>query len=318
MIFLISSPVRSFLRLWLQQNKILFTCAKYALLHVGGLFFIITNDTFFIMNKISLIAVLLFAFSANSFSQKKSPLDYVNPIIGTNGMGHTFPGACSPFGIVQLSPETDTIPHNVNGRYQGKVYEYCAGYQHHDKTIVGFSHTHLSGTGHSDLGDILIMPTTGKIQTNPGTAENPDGGYRSRFSHDTEKCTAGYYEVRLDDYNVLAQFTATQSLKQTVNLFWTWEAVSIIMRGKHYGPIFECKTRQRSQVIVSPADGHARTIRTLPSNYRNPSANGGITTISVCSITVSGARWISNITSQIWPERRLLATLSSNCPQVAN
>ena len=131
-------------------------------------------------------------------------IDYVNPIIGTNGMGHTFPGACVPFGIVQLSSETDTIPHNVDGRYQGRVYEYCAGYQHKDKTIVGFSHTHLSGTGHSDLGDILIMPTTGKIQTNPGTADNPEGGYRSRFSHDTEKCAPGYYEVKLEDYNILA------------------------------------------------------------------------------------------------------------------
>ena len=139
-----------------------------------------------------------------------SVISYVNPIIGTNGMGHTFPGACAPFGIVQLSPETDTIPHNVEGKYQGKVYEYCAGYQHRDNTIVGFSHTHLSGTGHSDLGDILIMPTTGKIQTNPGTADAPENGYRSRFSHDSERCTPGYYEVKLDDYNILAQLTATQ------------------------------------------------------------------------------------------------------------
>ena len=110
---------------------------------------------------------------------QSSVLQYVNPIIGTNGMGHTFPGACAPFGIVQLSPETDTIPHNVDGKYQTKVYEYCAGYQYHDPTIVGFSHTHLSGTGHSDLGDILIMPTSGRIRTNPGTAERPDEGYRS-------------------------------------------------------------------------------------------------------------------------------------------
>ena len=137
-------------------------------------------------------------------------IDYVNPIIGTNGMGHTFPGACSPFGIVQLSPDTDTIPHNVNGKYQGKVYEYCAGYQHKDQTIVGFSHTHLSGTGHSDLGDILIMPTTGKLQLNPGTADAPQNGYRSRYSHDTEQCKPGYYQVKLDDYNILAELTATQ------------------------------------------------------------------------------------------------------------
>ena len=140
----------------------------------------------------------------------KRPVDYVNPMIGTDGMGHTFPGACAPFGIVQLSPDTDTIPHNINGTYQKKVYEYCAGYQYHDTTIVGFSHTHFSGTGHSDLGDILIMPTTGELKLNPGTEEQPESGYRSRFSHEREKSMPGYYEVMLDDYNVKAQLTATQ------------------------------------------------------------------------------------------------------------
>ncbi|MGM9759681.1 MAG: GH92 family glycosyl hydrolase [Parabacteroides sp.] len=136
--------------------------------------------------------------------------DRVNPIIGTNGMGHTFPGACVPFGLVQLSPDTDTIPHNVDGKYQPRVYEYCAGYQYKDSSIVGFSHTHFSGTGHSDLGDILVMPTTGALLLNPGTATNPDSGYRSRFSHDTEVTRPGYYEVLLSDYGIKAQLTATQ------------------------------------------------------------------------------------------------------------
>ena len=135
--------------------------------------------------------------------------NYVNPMIGTEGMGHTFPGACAPFGIVQLSPETDTIPHNVNGKYVGKVYDYCAGYQHTDNTIVGFSHTHLSGTGHADLGDIMIIPQTGALQLNPGTKDHPNGGYRQRFSHDTEKASPGYYEVTLADNGVRAQLTAT-------------------------------------------------------------------------------------------------------------
>jgi predicted alpha-1,2-mannosidase len=135
---------------------------------------------------------------------------YVNPMIGTEGMGHTFPGACAPFGIVQLSPDTDTIPHNIKGVYQGKVYEYCAGYQHTDNTIVGFSHTHLSGTGHSDLGDIMIMPQTGALQLNPGTKDDPDSGYRQRFSHDTEQASPGYYAVTLDDTGVEVQLTATQ------------------------------------------------------------------------------------------------------------
>ncbi len=139
-----------------------------------------------------------------------TPIQYVNPIIGTNGMGHTFPGACAPFGIVQLSPDTDTVPHNVEGQYQPRVYEYCAGYQHKDSTIVGFSHTHFSGTGHSDLGDVLVMPTTGKVKLNPGTQTQPDSGYRSRFSHTTETASPGYYEVVLDDYNIKARLTATE------------------------------------------------------------------------------------------------------------
>ena len=156
------------------------------------------------------VVAMAMATTALFAQQAKRPVDYVNPMIGTDGMGHTFPGACVPFGIVQLSPDTDTIPHNIDGKYQKKVYEYCAGYQYHDTTIVGFSHTHFSGTGHSDLGDILVMPTTGELKLNPGTEENPDSGYRSRFSHDTEKSMPGYYEVMLDDYNVKAQLTATQ------------------------------------------------------------------------------------------------------------
>lgn len=135
---------------------------------------------------------------------------FVNPIIGTNGMGHTFPGACYPFGLVQLSPDTDTIPHNIDGKYQPRAYEYCAGYQYKDSSIVGFSHTHFSGTGHSDLGDILIIPTTGKLKLNPGTATRPDDGYRSRYSHQTEISRPGYYEVVLSDYGIKAQLSATR------------------------------------------------------------------------------------------------------------
>ena len=134
---------------------------------------------------------------------------YVDPMIGTAKMGHTYPGATVPFGSVQLSPDTDTIPYAVNGRYNPDVYKYCAGYQYEDSTIVGFSHTHFSGTGHSDLGDFLVMPTVGKLQLNPGTETNPDSGYRSRFSHDEETAEAGYYAVNLKDYGIKAEMTAT-------------------------------------------------------------------------------------------------------------
>ena len=134
---------------------------------------------------------------------------YVKPLIGTEKMGHTYPGATVPFGAVQLSPETDTISYEVNGKYNGSVYKYCAGYKYEDKTIVGFSHTHFSGTGHSDLGDFLIMPTQGKLQMNPGTANEPKSGFRSGFSHANEIAEAGYYKVKLDDDNILAEMTAT-------------------------------------------------------------------------------------------------------------
>ncbi|MDV3779487.1 sugar hydrolase [Elizabethkingia anophelis] len=139
--------------------------------------------------------------------QKLTP--YVRPLIGTEKMGHTFPGATVPFGAVQLSPETDTISYELNGKYNGDVYKYCAGYRYEDKTITGFSHTHFSGTGHSDLGDFLIMPTTGQLKLSPGTASNPESGYRSRFSHNNEISEAGYYKVKLQDYNILAELTAT-------------------------------------------------------------------------------------------------------------
>ena len=139
----------------------------------------------------------------------QKPSEYVNPMIGTDGMGHTFPGACVPFGGVQLSPDTENIPHNIDGVYQKATYKYCAGYQYSDSTIVGFSHTHFSGTGHSDLGDILLMPGVGDVKLDPGTAQNPDSGYRSRFSHENEKATPGYYEVLLSDTGVKAQLTAT-------------------------------------------------------------------------------------------------------------
>nr|WP_246522427.1 GH92 family glycosyl hydrolase [Flavobacterium branchiicola] len=141
--------------------------------------------------------------------EKRNLIQYVDPMIGTAKMGHTYPGATVPFGSVQLSPETDTIAYSLNGKYNGDVYKYCAGYQYEDKTIVGFSHTHFSGTGHSDLGDFLIMPTTGKLQLNPGVASKPFSGYRSAFSHATEKAEPAYYSVLLEDHNIKAELTAT-------------------------------------------------------------------------------------------------------------
>ena len=162
-------------------------------------------------NKLSVFTLFFAVFGIVSagFSQESDLAKYVDPMIGTAKMGHTYPGATVPFGSVQLSPDTDTIPYGVNGHYNPDVYKYCAGYQYADSTIVGFSHTHFSGTGHSDLGDLLLMPTVGKLQLNPGTATDPDSGYRSRFSHAEEDAEAGYYSVNLKDYNIKAELTAT-------------------------------------------------------------------------------------------------------------
>ena len=139
----------------------------------------------------------------------KNHIQYVNPLIGTQKMGHTFPGATVPFGSVQLSPDTDQQPHNINGKYNKDAYKYCAGYQYDDPTIVGFSHTHFSGTGHSDLGDFLIMPTVGDLQLEPGAKDDPRSGFRSAFSHRNELAEPNYYRVRLDDDDITAEMTTT-------------------------------------------------------------------------------------------------------------
>lgn len=156
--------------------------------------------------------IVAVAFTGLGIAQNKTEdlTRYVNPLIGTQEMGHVFPGSCVPFGMVQLSPDTDTIPYAFNGKYTGTVYRYCAGYQYNDPTIVGFSHTHFSGTGHSDLGDFLIMPTVGDLKLNPGTADKPENGYRSRFKHDTEISSPGYYRVKLEDDNITAELTTTE------------------------------------------------------------------------------------------------------------
>ncbi len=126
-------------------------------------------------------------------------LRWVDPRIGTGGHGHCFPGASVPFGAVQLSPDTYN-----NG------WDWCSGYHVSDTSIMGFSHTHLSGTGCGDLLDFLVMPGAGAVKIVSGTRENPELGYRSRFSHADEVTTPGYYSVFLQDPKIRAELTATE------------------------------------------------------------------------------------------------------------
>lgn len=145
-----------------------------------------------------MMAFTLITFISCEDDLPKTPVQSVNPFIGTGGHGHTFPGATAPFGMVQLSPDT-----------RKDSWDGCSGYHYSDQAILGFSHTHLSGTGVGDYGDIRFMPTVGKITFNPGTAEDPDSGYASRFSHKTEKASPGYYQVFLEDYDINVELTAT-------------------------------------------------------------------------------------------------------------
>ena len=123
------------------------------------------------------------------------PLKYVDPFVGTGGHGHTFPGATTPFGMVQLSPDT---------RLEG--WDGCSGYHFSDNYIYGFSHTHLSGTGVSDYGDLLLMPSGTKNWHN---GSKSSGGYRQYFSHKNEMASPGFYQVYLDSLDLVASMTAS-------------------------------------------------------------------------------------------------------------
>ncbi len=152
-----------------------------------------------------LFSIVAFLFSCGekeknetvTVAQNKQPLtSYVNTFIGTGGHGHTYPGATLPFGMVQLSPDT---------RLDG--WDGCSGYHYDDDTIYGFSHTHLSGTGVSDYGDILLMPTN-NINFNNGA--DGTNGYGSKFSHNKEEAAPGFYKVHLDDTDITVELTVTE------------------------------------------------------------------------------------------------------------
>ena len=170
-------------------------------------------------NTVLFIILIMLGSCNNKSSNTKSNItdtmktdftQYVNPLIGTSKMGHVFPGATAPFGMVQLSPQTSfQVMFNEDGSYNSKTYEYCAGYQYRDSTIIGFSHTNLSGTGHSDLGDFLVMPTTGELILEPLISREGKNGFYSKFSHDKEEASPGYYKVDLDSYKIKAELTAS-------------------------------------------------------------------------------------------------------------
>jgi predicted alpha-1,2-mannosidase len=158
-------------------------------------------------NILFVFTIVQFGCKVDKLKDDKSKADYINPFIGAatyatnttniHGFGKTFPGATTPFGLVQLSPDTRTGGDNG------------CGYSWTHTTIEGFSFTHMNGVGwNGDLGNFLVMPTIGKLYTNKGTDSIPENGYRSRFSHEHETAKAGYYSVLLADYNIKTELTA--------------------------------------------------------------------------------------------------------------
>src|SRR6266542_3235655 len=144
----------------------------------------------------TLLLLGLIAFTDANAKEPNRFVDYVRPFVGTEGEGNTYPGPSAPFGMIQLGPDTDN-----------ELWETASGYEYSDSTIMGFSLTHLSGTGIPDLGDFLFMPQIGKPKLVPGIKADPDSGYRSRYSHTEEEASAGYYKVKLQKSGVTVELT---------------------------------------------------------------------------------------------------------------
>ena len=179
-----------------------------------------------------LLILCVLVVSSAQISAQQDLARFVNPFVGTGGHGHTYPGATRPFGMVQLSPDT---------RLTG--WDGCSGYHYSDSIIYGFSHTHLSGTGISDYGDILLMPTAGSVNLNALSEGAPEKGYASRFQHSNETASPGYYSVRLDDDNILVELTATERTGLHRYTFSGSQAANIIIDLTHRDKVLDSGLR---------------------------------------------------------------------------
>ena len=164
-------------------------------------------------------------------------INYVNPFIGTGGHGHTYPGATMPFGMMQLSPDT---------RLDG--WDGCSGYHYDDRYIYGFSHTHLSGTGISDYGDILLMPTHKAVFNNGADGKE---GYRAPFLHENEVAEPGYYKVHLDSVDIDVELTVTPRAGMHKYAFAKAENQHIILDLEHRDKVLDSKIKVISNTEIS-------------------------------------------------------------------
>ena len=169
---------------------------------------------------------------------------FVNPLVGTDDHGHTFPGAALPGGMVQLGPDTD-----ING------WDWSSGYHYSDSSVMGFSHLHRSGMGAGDWGDIMLMPTTGALKVEPGAKNKPGDGYRSLFSHTEEAASAGYYAVNLKDYGIKVELTVSERAGYHKYTFPKSDASHILIDLNH-GIGDKCTNAQIKIVSNTEIEGH--------------------------------------------------------------
>lgn len=176
---------------------------------------------------------MLVSVCAARAQERRGLTRYVDPFVGTGGHGHTFPGATLPFGMVQLSPDT---------RLEG--WDGCSGYHYSDSIVYGFSHTHLSGTGISDYGDVLLMPTVGEPRLRAlDDAGRPEGGYASRFTHAGESAAPGYYSVRLLDEDIRVELTATLRAGLHRYTFPRTDAANVVLDLTHRDKVLDSRLR---------------------------------------------------------------------------
>ena len=224
---------------------------------------------------------------------------YVDPFIGTGGHGHTFPGPSLPFGMIQPGPDT---------RLTG--WDSSSGYHYSDNRIVGFSHTHLSGTGIPDYGDILLMPTTGEARLSNGLDGTP--GYSSSFSHATEEAEPGYYAVTLNDYGIRAELTSTLRAGLHRYQFPAGRPAHVVLDLAHRDEVIDSsinvvadlevtghrrsRAGRRTSVCTSRFDSRVRCCRWRTTSTARPlfdcGDNGGqlLVKVGISAVSIDGAR----------------------------
>ncbi len=222
--------------------------------------------------RTSCIGVLLVNCALSVVVAQRNLTRLVNPFVGTAKNGHTYPGATVPFGMVQLSPDTRT-----------EGWDACSGYHYSDSSILGFSHLHLSGTGVADYGDILVMPTVGPLSLAQGDPVRGVRGYWSRFRHKEESASPGYYRVRLDDYDIEVELSATKRIGVHKYTFPKSDSANIVIDLKH-GLGLDKVVKSKLQIVGEDeiagfrrSEGWAKDRSSISlRNSRNHSCEGGL------------------------------------------